>query len=245
MNRFSCIAALSVLFALGALPGWAQTLTHQYTFNTDASDSVGGANGTLFNGASISGGRLLLDGVDDYVQLSTKIVPTSGSYSVSLFARQTAVQSGYTEFISQGFSGGPGFYIGTAPGNGIRVTDSWQNTTVTLPNDFALHHYALTVNATTNQSAFYFDGVLRATMTGIATTTGGTDTRFGNQFAGFSEYFRGELDDIRVYNGALSAGQVTTIAAVTSAPEPDALLLTACGAFPLLGVLFYRRRKVA
>ena len=65
-------------------------LIHYYSFTLDASDSVGGANGTLLNGASVSGGTLNLDGLDDFVQFGSKIVPTSGSYSVAMFAQQTA-----------------------------------------------------------------------------------------------------------------------------------------------------------
>lgn len=38
-------------------------LAHRYSFTTDASDSVGGANGTLNGGATISGSQLALDGV--------------------------------------------------------------------------------------------------------------------------------------------------------------------------------------
>src|SRR5262245_51373666 len=50
-------------------------LIHQWTFNDgSANDSVGTANGTLFNGANIvqSGGQgyLSLDGVDDYMRTS-------------------------------------------------------------------------------------------------------------------------------------------------------------------------------
>jgi len=37
-------------------------LTHRYSFTTDASDSVGGANGTLMGAATVSGGKLVLDG---------------------------------------------------------------------------------------------------------------------------------------------------------------------------------------
>lgn len=38
------------------------SLTHRYSFTTDASNSVGGANGTLMNGATVSGGAVTLSG---------------------------------------------------------------------------------------------------------------------------------------------------------------------------------------
>ena len=40
-------AALTALCAVSALPGNTQTLTHRYSFNGNANDSVGGANGTV------------------------------------------------------------------------------------------------------------------------------------------------------------------------------------------------------
>jgi hypothetical protein len=69
MNRFSppqtksivvAGVAASLLFALG-LSANAQ-LAHRYDFSTDASDSVGTANGTLIGSATISGGALVTDG---------------------------------------------------------------------------------------------------------------------------------------------------------------------------------------
>ncbi len=46
------------------------TLAHRYSFVSDASDSVGGANGTLVGSAVVSGGQLVLDGSDGcYVDL--------------------------------------------------------------------------------------------------------------------------------------------------------------------------------
>ncbi|MEZ4333168.1 MAG: hypothetical protein R3F35_15515 [Myxococcota bacterium] len=40
---------------------------HQWTFNAGPSDLVGGADGTLMNGAAVVGGALELDGIDDYL----------------------------------------------------------------------------------------------------------------------------------------------------------------------------------
>src|ERR1700693_800759 len=53
---FGCLIA----GAWAAAPAHAD-LTHRYSFTTDASDSVGGANGTLVNSATVSGGQLQLN----------------------------------------------------------------------------------------------------------------------------------------------------------------------------------------
>ena len=53
-------------------PDVQASLTHRYSFtngDTDAVDSVGGQNGTLEGGATISGNAVQLDGANDYVNL--------------------------------------------------------------------------------------------------------------------------------------------------------------------------------
>lgn len=76
-------------------------------------DSTGTANGTLLNGASVLDGRLVLDGVDEYVQFSTSIVPTSGSYCVAFFAQRDTRPATSPRSSRRGTPGGPGFYVGT------------------------------------------------------------------------------------------------------------------------------------
>jgi hypothetical protein len=83
------------LVALAACGSSAHAdLIHRYSFNTDASDSVGGANGTLMNSATVSGGQLQLNnpnfsgstsGATDphgYLSLPASVLPTSGSATI-------------------------------------------------------------------------------------------------------------------------------------------------------------------
>lgn len=191
------------------------TLIHQYKFSGNANDSVGSANGTLMNGATATGGRLSLNGVNQYVEFGSHIVPTSGSYSVVLFVRETTSVSDYVEFISQGFSGGPGLYIDHTPSpQTIRVSDSWMTTGVPFPGDGQWHCYALVVDSVASQSRLFVDGIQKATMAAaIATTPAGTNTRFGRQYDPGPSYLRGNLADVQIYTGALSSAEVAQIAA--------------------------------
>lgn len=222
-----------------ASPARAQLL-HYYPFTTNANDVVGGANGTLIGGAAVAGGQLVLNGTSAYVQFGTKIVPTSGSYTVALFARQTAAQPSYAELISQGFSSGPGFYIGHDPSHNIRVTDQWTVTGVPFPPVGSTAHLALTVDALTGRSRLYIDGALAATRNlAIATTTGGTNTRLGRQFDCCTEFFAGDIDELRVYGSALSRAEVAALA--TAVPEPSTVVLTATALLAVGGAA--RRRR--
>jgi Concanavalin A-like lectin/glucanases superfamily len=80
----------AVLAGLLMAPSVRADLIHRYSFTTDASDSVGSANGTLTNGATVSGGQLQLlnggfgppGGNGQYLALPASILPTSGSATI-------------------------------------------------------------------------------------------------------------------------------------------------------------------
>lgn len=72
-NQALSAAQIQAIFAAGPVTGSGATadpaLLHQWTFNNGtATDVVGGVTGTLLGGASIDGGRLSLDGVNDYMR---------------------------------------------------------------------------------------------------------------------------------------------------------------------------------
>ncbi|MBN1845554.1 MAG: DUF1080 domain-containing protein [Sedimentisphaerales bacterium] len=75
MVRFSC--GVILLLGLFLVPAVRADLVHRYSFNsgdTIAVDSVGGAHGTLENGAVISGNAVQLDGNNDSVKLPAGLI---------------------------------------------------------------------------------------------------------------------------------------------------------------------------
>jgi len=208
------IAALAWGFFEGAslvLVSQGSTATQLFSFVASANADVGGSRGTLFGGASLGNGRLTLDGASGFAALDRRIVG-GGSFSIAFFAREPVRKNDYVEFISQGASGA-GFYVGHTPAGNIRVSDTWQDTGIPMPQDNLEHHYTVTVDSVASVIRLYIDGQLVATKNGAIArgTTGGNNTRFGRQFDPFSEYLGGELDNLGVYGKVLSDVDVQTI----------------------------------
>jgi hypothetical protein len=232
--HFVAVAAAATIMSFSA--AHAVTPIHAYEFDGDVSDSVGSADGMLQGGASIAAGRLLLDGNNDYVSFTSHLVPTSGDYSVFIRLNGTPNLSGFTEIISQGFSSGTGFFIGTAAGGGMRFTDTILNPGVTFPSGEV--ELLLTKNA--SGTRFYVDGTqVFSTATLAANGPGGSPTYFGRQFEPFGEFFQGSIDSIRIYGSAIVPGDVTE--PVSGIPEPSSWAMLLFG-FGLTGAMLRRRQ---
>jgi len=188
------------------------TPLHHYNFDgLGVTDSVGSADGSLLGGAANSSGMLLLNGTSAYVQFGENLIP-SDNFSVAFFAEELSPAPGLAEVISQGYSYGPGFYLGYhPPARSLRVGDQWQNTDVIFPGDRVMHHYAVTTDAV--DARLYIDGVCVATNSPIQVSMLGNNTRLGQQFDHWGEFFHGKLDELWVFSGPLTAGEVAQLAA--------------------------------
>jgi hypothetical protein len=138
------------------------------------------------------------------------------------------------ELISQG-SGGSAFYLGHNPSHIIRGGDQWLSAGVPYPSDGLTHQFAY-VRSSSN-TLLYIDGSLAAQTGAVNISSGGSFTRFGRQYGPHAEYFNGTLDNVRIYDGALSASEINAVSAV---PEPSSALMVLAG---LAGLGALRRRR--
>ncbi|MBP6898437.1 MAG: LamG domain-containing protein [Burkholderiaceae bacterium] len=265
LARAGLLAAplLSLLIASppAAAAGPAWTLQHEFSFSHDAS-SPQGAQASLVGGASVVDGVLRLQGSQAFAEYAGLIPSVENGYeswwTVSLWARQTqAVVDQAAVLVGQGVSAGylPEFslHLSRDAQDQARIwginQSGWGGgaSAAVAPAD-GWHHYAVLMAE--NRVALYVDGQFAAS--GGAGFDYSTPyfhgaMRFGRQVANNGGQFNGDLDDVRIYAGALDAetiaAQYAAGPSVSAVPEPASLALMLAGAGLLAGLGARRHRR--
>jgi Concanavalin A-like lectin/glucanases superfamily len=181
-----------------------------------AVDSSGmGNTGTLTNGPLWTtgkvGGALSFDGVDDYVDASDANLPI-GNSSATLCAWIRTTQTGEIYYLGWGTrSAGNEIVLGMLDNH--MTVESWGGSDEgnTVVNDGNWHHVAGVWNGGSDVTE-YVDGV-EQTLTSWLGSIDIISSRHLNigRLINSSYYFNGAIDEVRVYNRALSAAEVSAI----------------------------------
>jgi hypothetical protein len=248
-NLIICAAVLLVAVLASSALALDPNLVAWYQFDegagTIANDTAGGHNGTI-NGAAWAagkvGGALSFDGVNDYIRvpdnpsvrftqnssftLCTWINPISTNGQGALLSKwQTDSRSGlftYTmewwkanEVIGFGACNSGHSYVYPASPDGIAPVGVWSHIACVYDN---------------RNMRIYVNGELEASGYFPYSTTNVADNDLGIGAlitSGVERYFGGTLDDVRIYNRALTADEIKNI------PEPATIMLLSMGAFIL------------
>ncbi len=196
-------------------------LTHRYSFTNDASDSVGGANGTLMGTATVSSGKAVLDGnPGTYVDLPADIINIATNRSLTIEAWvDFGNVPGWSRLFDFGADGGSTeIYLAPAgPGNGGQHrsisenfgggrTIDWKGAWTNLSA-----HVTVVIDPLTSTLAIYRDGTLEfarydagASLSLIATNL----AVIGRSLVAVDPYMPGAVDEFRIYSGALSPQEI-------------------------------------
>jgi hypothetical protein len=209
---------------------------------TAADSSGKGNNGTLVNmtppGCWVTGqigNALSFDGTDDYVDLGTDSSLNFGSsepFTVSAWVKTTESYGMIVSFRSS-TDGGPVIDLAVGYDGGVdssgRVMilvrqnggSSYARVTGGIVNDGLWHHVAA-VRGSGSTIELFLDGVSQGTNSGAesggAITTNlraiGSERRWVNDSYGTADqrYLAGTIDDVRVYDRALGAAEIATLA---------------------------------
>ncbi|HXS68503.1 MAG TPA: LamG-like jellyroll fold domain-containing protein, partial [Candidatus Polarisedimenticolia bacterium] len=209
-------------------------LQHQYSFNdsttsTNAIDSVGGANGALYPGASYPGdGTVVLDGSSGFVYLPDDIISNYTSVTFEVWTTPTTNPTWARLFdfgTNQGGKGTGG--AGGTGGNGLTwfyvclndgVSASYRadinpGAAMQGPQPAAgiRHHLVFSIDAVAKTGSLYDNGKLVSFAKNFNATPQGVGHTF-NDYIGRSQfadpYYNGSIDEFRIYDNTVTPPQV-------------------------------------
>jgi hypothetical protein len=216
------------LFAIGDM---VQHLPLDETSGTTAHDNAGSNNGTLVNGPTWTtgtwGGALNFDGTNDYVSCWRTI---GSDMTIALWAKTTSSAVGpwgnpyqwwdgeglvdadkYGHANDFGCSDNRGKFC---YGNGHTGEGDISVRSTSQINDGNWHHLAATRDSTTRLMTVYVDGIAENSAFGHSGTKDATTgMRIGviqceGDTPRESQYFQGQIDDVRIYRRVLTADQI-------------------------------------
>ncbi len=196
-------------------------LLAHYPFDVDAADATGnGYDGTLLGDATIMDGVLVLDGDDDAVDIPRMggegAVFSQGSYSMWVFAAAdlTGVQFAGGMNTNDWTDGAVHFKLSYAAANaGINGLDGGDLQGVTTVMPAVWSHMVLTISET--EAAIYLNGQLedsRALAAPLSVVLGGAALGAWNNGGALEREMPGLMDEVRIYDRALSADEVAALA---------------------------------
>jgi hypothetical protein len=246
---------LSTLTLFAQVPSYVPTngLVGWWPFTGNANDLSGnGNNCTLNGGATLCPDRFnaansayLLDGIDDFIEVTNSILYTSDPHTISLWFKitdstkinQTLFNTSphWLENLAYHYHSvstvTPPYGVAFGAGDGISLWNIMHpdlGQILTPPTNGIWHQIVWVKDANLNWK-FYFDGQLLYTFSSTLNTgTMLSNLRFGaenNNVLNGGANLKGKLDDIGVWNRALTQSEVTAL--YTSTPPPTVAITPA------------------
>jgi hypothetical protein len=219
------ILLFSVLFttmSFAQVPSYvpANGLVGWWPFNGNANDESGDGNNGTVNGATLTSDRngvanqaYSFDGVDDYIQALNPLSDLTSNFSISCFVNISSWQGGLfvhvgidqVEFPRDGFGYG---YGGNQYLLGLLSNVNWYQIGYQF-NDLSTWYHAVVIRSE-NTLDYFIDGVFVGS-NNIGTIVPPSNALFFGSGATTYENFHGKLDDIGIWNRALTQQEITNL----------------------------------
>jgi Tol biopolymer transport system component len=193
-----------------------------------AEDTVGDNDGIVYGDAfwqpegGVKGGALQLDGIEDYISADFVLDPADGPFSVFAWIN-SSVPGGVVISQLDGIGGSGETWLGTEPASGKLMTGLVAPpvgrfvpkplVSESVITDGQWHNVGFVCDGT--QRSLYVDGIEAAedanAQAALKPATGGLYIGAGKNLEA-GTFFSGMIDDVRIYNVALSAEQIAALA---------------------------------
>ena len=182
-------------------------------------DSVAGNNGTNVGATRGVTGKIddcfSFDGISNRVEIGATVTEVPCSFSAWI---KTSATTGTRRVVTVNPSGTTGSQLSLVLDNGKVIAQQYSTTIISLaisPSSYADNnwHFVVAVFASNSSRSIYVDGTLQATNTVTNTAQSGIDsTSIGYwPLPTNSDFYVGLIDEVGIYNAALSATQITEL----------------------------------
>jgi hypothetical protein len=237
-NLYVLTCALCTLLSLpvaAQVPGYVPTdgLVGWWPFNGNANDESGNGNDGVVNGATLTEDRFgnvnsafEFDGSASYIEvMHSGSITAQNEITISCWINANIINNGFTQtLISKGMQSNYWNYGISITSNGIA---SYNYTNYGIGSNYLLnsntwHHLLFSINETSNTMLEFIDGVYQTTLLNVNTnqvTTNFTDVinsccaaqlNFGKNSGG-QAFYGGLIDDIAIYNRALTEQEIQNL----------------------------------
>jgi len=232
-------------------PDTSRGLVAYYPFNGNANDESGNNNHATENGAALtadrfgnSEGAYILDGIDDSIDIPDSDIidfPVDQDFSIVTWLKPSAIQTDLTygdNDIIEKWSGDGGYPYAiryrnqASPVNGsisVKRYDGDNKPTIistTTINDNEFHHIVFTKDG--SELRLYIDGILDGTITDTTTSVTSNDSEcFVGKRGNNINHFKGIIDEIRIYDRAISEAEIQELYGQDESSEADIYVDTA------------------
>jgi len=224
--RYIFLTVLLVLFSQSAAQEADSTLIAWYTLDGQASDqSVYGNNGTMFNllPASDRFGfpdqALEFNGSSSYISIPSSSSLESPDSTITMSAwiymfGWSKVGSQFNPVLMKSANGANAFQyrLSVAP-NGLGANFNTWTTGYAAPFTFDFYNwYMVTVTYDSDSLRYYVNGTLiGSTAFAEKMTVDSRPLEIGRDVPGITEHFNGRIDDVRIYNRALTEEEISLL----------------------------------
>src|SRR3989344_650953 len=211
-----------------AISGSGSGLVALYTLDGNANDSAGGNNGTSVGGLTYTGGKIgqaISLGGSDYIDAGSGLDMGSRDFSLSAWFKTSDIAN---TIAGKGgtYALGKRYFVGVSSDCGGKIKGEIDDDSVkkfvcssAALNDNTWHHVTLVREGTSLR--LYEDGQQNTAptdITGYGSLTSSRPFTIGSLFnessGAQSDFLTGSVDDVRVYNRALSASEVSEVYAL-------------------------------